>query len=56
MPGAYRWLSEVMPVPTGCPHGQGIEDEYRIFQDVLGAGPALDAYLLKGEEKIRKKF
>ena len=60
MKTAYAWgVQMALGSDAGAyrvPHGQGIEDEYRIFQDVLGAGPALDAYLLKGEEKIREKF
>lgn len=60
MKTAYAWgVQMALGSDAGAyrvPHGQGIEDEYRIFQDVLGAGPELDAYLLKGEEKIRKKF
>ncbi|MDY3920417.1 MAG: amidohydrolase family protein [Candidatus Limivivens sp.] len=43
--GAYR-----------VPHGQGIADEYQAFQDILGAGPGLNAFLEKGERIIREKF
>lgn len=38
------------------PHGKGIEDEYRAFQEILGAGRELDAYLQSGEEAIRERF
>ena len=38
------------------PHGKGIEDEYRAFQEILGAGSELDAYLQSGEEAIRERF
>lgn len=37
-------------------HGQGIADEYREFQRILGTGPELDARLQKGEAVIRRKF
>ena len=38
------------------PHGKGIQDEYRAFQEILGAGSELDAYLQSGEEAIRERF
>ncbi|MDO5425316.1 MAG: amidohydrolase family protein [Eubacteriales bacterium] len=37
-------------------HGEGIVEEYRAFQEILGAGEALDGYLAKGEARIREKF
>lgn len=35
------------------PHGQGIEDEYRAFHDILPEMPGLDAALQEGEQRIR---
>lgn len=43
--GAYRVL-----------HGQGLVDEYHAFQQVLGAGEALDRWLEAGEKKIQEVF
>ena len=41
--GAYRVL-----------HGQGIEDEYRAFHDILPEDDTLDAALQEGESRIRR--
>lgn len=41
--GAYRVL-----------HGQGIEDEYRAFHDILPDDDTLDAALQEGESRIRR--
>ncbi len=38
------------------PHGEGIQDEYRIFQEILGDTEALQIHLQAGEQKIREKF
>lgn len=43
--GAYRVL-----------HGQGLVDEYHAFQQILGAGEALDSWLRAGEKKIQEVF
>lgn len=43
--GAYRVL-----------HGQGIEDEYALFLEVLGARGKVDQVLEKSERIIKKKF
>ena len=43
--GAYRVL-----------HGQGLVDEYHAFQQILGAGEALDRWLEAGEKKIQETF
>lgn len=43
--GAYR-----------VPHGQGIQDECAIFQEILGAGPGLQRVLEAGEVQIKEKF
>ncbi len=43
--GAYRVL-----------HGQGLVDEYRIFQRVLGEGAALDGWLRENEWQLRGRF
>ena len=36
------------------PHGKGIEDEYRTFQEIFGASEELDNFLRKGEEELRE--
>lgn len=38
------------------PHGQGIEDEYRIFCEILGESEALRRHLEAGEREIRERF
>lgn len=38
------------------PHGKGTEDEYRIFQKVLGPSSQLDQWLLNGENTIKERF
>lgn len=38
------------------PHGQGIEDEYAIFQQILGAGAELERVLKEGERAVEEKF
>lgn len=38
------------------PHGQGIEDEYAIFQQILGAGTELERVLKEGERAVKDKF
>lgn len=38
------------------PHGQGIEDEYAIFQKILGAGPELERVLEEGEQMVKDRF
>ena len=38
------------------PHGQGIEDEYAIFQQILGAGAELERVLKEGERAVKEKF
>ena len=43
--GAYRVL-----------HGQGIQDEYAIFQEILDGAPELDGVLRAGEAQIQAKF
>lgn len=43
--GAYR-----------VPHGQGLLDEYEIFQRLLGAGEAFDRRLAEGEALIARRF
>ncbi len=43
--GAYRVL-----------HGQGIQDEYRAFCDILGETALLGARLTEGQQIIQKKF
>ncbi len=37
-------------------HGQGLVDEYHLFQSVLGAGTELDQWLEQNEEKLRVRF
>ena len=43
--GAYRVL-----------HGQGLVDEYRAFQKVLGEGENLDRWIRKNEEELQRRF
>lgn len=38
------------------PHGQGLVDEYHAFQEIFGAGEALDDWLRAGERKIQEIF
>lgn len=38
------------------PHGQGIEDENRAFEEILGSSEAVHAVLAAGEESIRRRF
>jgi len=38
------------------PHGQGIEDEYAIFREILGADTRLERVLKEGEQVVREKF
>ena len=38
------------------PHGQGILDEHRIFQDILGASSELDEWLTEGENLLKERF
>ena len=38
------------------PHGQGISDENRIFQNILGASPELDNWLTEGETLLKERF
>ena len=38
------------------PHGKGIEDEYKAFQEVFGCTEELDAYLKRGEKLIQERF
>lgn len=38
------------------PHGQGIADEYLIFQEILGASSQLDQWLQRGEDSIKERF
>ena len=38
------------------PHGQGIIDEHRIFQDILGASPELEEWLTQGEALLKERF
>lgn len=38
------------------PHGQGVADEYREFQRLLGAGSGLDRRLQEAEDEIRNRF
>ena len=38
------------------PHGQGILDEWRCFQEILGDTPQVREHLQMGEETIRRKF
>ena len=43
--GAYR-----------VPHGQGIEDEFAAFKEILGDSKELRERLEQGEARIREKF
>ena len=43
--GAYRVL-----------HGQGLVDQYRAFQKVLGEGENLDRWIRKNEEELQRRF
>ncbi len=43
--GAYRVL-----------HGQGITEEYQVFQEVFGASKELDLFLQNGEREIKRRF
>lgn len=38
------------------PHGQGIEDEWECFKEILGNNKEVIQMLLEGERKIKKKF
>lgn len=38
------------------PHGKGLEDEYRTFQDIFGESEELNAYLRRGEKELRERF
>ena len=38
------------------PHGKGLEDEYRTFQDIFGGSEELNAYLRRGEKELRERF
>lgn len=38
------------------PHGQGLIDEYRLFQKILGASSQVDSWLTRGEAMLRAKF
>lgn len=38
------------------PHGKGLEDEYRTFQDIFGESEELNAYLRSGEKELRERF
>ena len=38
------------------PHGKGLEDEYRTFQDIFGESEELNEYLGRGEKELRKRF
>ena len=38
------------------PHGKGLEDEYRTFQDIFGASEELNEYLGRGEKELRERF
>lgn len=37
-------------------HGQGIQDEYKAFLEILGDTPKVQLWLEQGEEEIRRKF
>ena len=37
-------------------HGQGLVDEYHLFQAALGAGEKLDRWLTDNEKELRKRF
>ena len=38
------------------PHGQGLEDEWECFQEILGKNKEVTEMLLEGERKIQEKF
>lgn len=38
------------------PHGKGLEDEYRTFQDIFGKSEELNEYLERGEKELRERF
>ena len=38
------------------PHGKGLEDEYRTFQDIFGESEELNEYLDRGEKELRERF
>ena len=38
------------------PHGKGLEDEYRTFQDIFGESEELNEYLERGEKELRERF
>lgn len=38
------------------PHGKGLEDEYRTFQDIFGESEELNEYLGRGEKELRERF
>lgn len=38
------------------PHGQGVVDEYHIFQDILGKSSEVDSWLQNGENLLKSKF
>ena len=38
------------------PHGKGLEDEYRTFQDIFGEFEELNEYLERGEKELRERF
>ena len=37
-------------------HGQGLVDEYHLFQAALGAGEKLDRWLTDNEKELKKRF
>lgn len=57
---AYRLKAKVALGSDGgaycVPHGQGLVDEYRAFQDVLGVSEDVDRWLGDGEKAIRETF
>lgn len=38
------------------PHGRGLEDEYKIFKNILGNSPQVDTWLMKGETLLKERF
>lgn len=38
------------------PHGQGLADEYQLFQETLGAGEELDGWLGNNEAELKRRF
>ncbi|RGY03071.1 Xaa-Pro dipeptidase [Blautia sp. OF03-15BH] len=38
------------------PHGKGLEDEYRTFQDIFGESEEWNEYLERGEKELRERF